>query len=83
MLQIFKFDTLPGAAQKTIMTDFYKFWDQELSDGNLPNFLYKIDNLGFSFFISNLVDWLSNTSVIENSNLWFPTDKTILTTKTF
>ena len=54
---------------------FYKFWEHEYSDGNLPHYLYKIKELSFSFFISNLMDWIGGTSVIENSNLWFPIDK--------
>jgi len=62
---------------------FYKFWEQELLANLLPNYLYKIENLSFSYFISNLVDWLSENSVIENSNLWFPTDKTTLRKQKF
>lgn len=62
---------------------FYKFWIHEFSDGNLPHYLYKIDELSFSFFISNLMDWISGTSVIENSNLWYPVDKSIEVKKRF
>ena len=62
---------------------FYKFWEQELTLELEPNYIYKIENLAFSFFISNLIDWLSENSVIENSNIWFPTDKTNLTKKKF
>lgn len=61
---------------------FYKFWKEEILL-NQPHYLYKIDNLSFSFFISNLIDWISDNSVIENSNLWFPTDKNLLTIEKF
>jgi len=54
---------------------FYKFWEHEFDEQNSPHYLYEIRQLSFSFFISNLMDWVSGTSVIENSNLWFPIDK--------
>jgi len=50
---------------------FYKFWENE----HLRNKIYKIENLSFAFFISNLIDFLSLNSVIDNENLWFPIDK--------
>lgn len=56
---------------------FYKFWKHEHIDGNPPHYLYEIQELSFSFFISNLMGWICGTSVIENSNLWFPVDKSI------
>ncbi|WP_297099704.1 DUF6602 domain-containing protein [uncultured Draconibacterium sp.] len=62
---------------------FYKFWEHEHIDGNPPHYLYKIKELSFSFFISNLMDWIGGTSVIENSNLWFPIDKSIEVRKRF
>lgn len=62
---------------------FYKYWEHEHIVGNQPHYLYEIKELSFSFFISNLMDWISGTSVIENSNLWFPIDKTIEVRKTF
>jgi hypothetical protein len=62
---------------------FYKFWGQEFIADRPPHFLYEIKELSFSFFISNLMDWISGTSVIENSNLWFPVDKSIRIKKTF
>lgn len=54
---------------------FYKFWGQE-EEGN-RNLVYRISDLSFSFFIGNLMDFLGGQSVIENSNLWFPVDKSI------
>jgi len=62
---------------------FYKFWEHQYADQRNPHFLYEISELSFSFFISNLMDWISGTSVIENSNLWFPIDKSIQVRKTF
>ena len=56
---------------------FYKFWEHEFDEGNHPHYFYEIRQLSFSFFISNLMDWVSENSVIENSNLWFPVDKSI------
>lgn len=53
----------------------YKFWEQE--EAGSQNFVYKISELSFSFFIGNLMDFLAGQSVIENSNLWFPVDKNI------
>lgn len=62
---------------------FYKFWKHEFDAGNLPHYFYEIRELSFSFFISNLMDLVSGTSVIENSNLWFPVDKSIQVRNTF
>ncbi len=60
---------------------FYKFWGQEEA-GN-QNFVYRISELSFSFFIGNLMDFLAGQSVIDNSNLWFPVDKSIEVRGTF
>ncbi|HEV7331889.1 MAG TPA: DUF6602 domain-containing protein [Flavisolibacter sp.] len=49
---------------------FYKYWPN-----NIPgqqNKLYTINNLAFSFFISNLMDFLRD---VDHSYLWFPVDK--------
>lgn len=62
---------------------FYKFWEQKYTTQENPHFLYEIKELSFSFFISNLMNWISGTSVIENSNLWFPVDKSIQIRRTF
>lgn len=56
---------------------FYKFWQHEFLVDNLPHYLYEIDELSFSFFISNLMDSISETSVTQNNHLWFPIDKSI------
>ena len=61
----------------------YKFWQNEYLKQSHPHYLYQIKELSFSFFISNLMDWISDNSVIENSNLWFPVDKSVLLKKTF
>lgn len=52
---------------------FFKYWEQKLP--NEQNWVYKISDLSFSFFISNLMDYLSKQSVVENSHLWFSVDK--------
>lgn len=62
---------------------FYKLWEYQHSEGSSPHYLYEIKALSFSFFISNLMDSISGTSVIENSNLWFPIDKSIQVKKIF
>lgn len=62
---------------------FYRFWEHEYIERRHPHYLYKINELSFSFFISNLMDWISGPSVIENSNLWFPVNKSIEVKKIF
>ena len=62
---------------------FYKYWTQEFSSGELTNYIYKIEDLSFSFFISNLMDYVGGLSVIQNSNLWYPVDKSIEVKSTF
>lgn len=54
---------------------FYKFWNQnEPNDGG---YLYEINDLAFSFFISNLIAHLKSDSVFSNNRLWFPVDKNL------
>ena len=50
---------------------FLKLW----IDDPQPHSLYKITDLSFSFFISNLIAMLSDNSVTKNNFLWFPIDK--------
>ena len=53
--------------------NFYKFWNRnEPEDGK---YLYKIEELSFSFLISNLIAHLKSDSVYSNHRLWFPVDK--------
>lgn len=59
---------------------FYKYWK---NDSNLPHEIYNLNELSFSFFISNLMDWITNTSVQNNRNLWFPIDKNLRSIKQF
>ena len=54
---------------------FYKFWKKESITENSRNYLYKMPELSFSFFISNLISYIQPDSVANNSFLWFPTDK--------
>jgi len=56
---------------------FYKFWEHEYNTGIFPHHLYELKELSFSFFISNLMDWISGTSVLENNYLWYPVDKSV------
>ncbi|GAA0875325.1 hypothetical protein GCM10009118_17340 [Wandonia haliotis] len=54
---------------------FYKFWNQnDPSDGG---YLYDIDDLSFSFLISNLIAHLKSDTVFANNRLWFPVDKNL------
>lgn len=54
---------------------FYKFWNQnDSSDGG---YLYEIDDLAFSFLISNLIAHLKSDTVFSNNRLWFPVDKNL------
>lgn len=50
---------------------FIKVWN---NDPN-PHSLYDIEDLAFSFFISNLIDVLSNKSVRRNNFIWYAADK--------
>jgi len=54
---------------------FYKFWNQ--NDQNDGGYLYDIDDLSFSFLISNLIAHLKSDSVFANNRLWFPVDKNL------
>jgi hypothetical protein len=50
---------------------FLKYWqiDNKFS-------LYKLENLSFSYFISNLIYFVTEEYIEHESNLWFPGDKT-------
>lgn len=54
---------------------FYKFWNQ--NDPDDGGYLYEIDDLSFSFLISNLIAHLKSDSVFSNNRLWFPVDKNL------
>ncbi|SIT94655.1 DUF6602 domain-containing protein [Pontibacter indicus] len=56
---------------------FYKFWQHEQLLDNPAHYIYELHDLSFSFFISNLTDFLSGTSVFDNNHLWYPVDKSI------
>lgn len=58
---------------------FIKLWN---NDEN-PHSLYRIENLSFSFFISNLTDTLANKSINKNNFIWFATDKELNLQKQF
>ena len=50
---------------------FIKYWSEYPN----PHSLYNIQDLSFSFFISNLLASLSNKSVTKNNFIWYATDK--------
>lgn len=50
---------------------FIKYWPTE----NPPHSMYNIQDLSFSFFISNLIDTLANQSVRRNNFIWYANDK--------
>lgn len=52
---------------------FMKYWPDE----DQPHAFYQLENLSYSFFISNLITMLSSDSVEGNNTVWFPTDKEI------
>jgi hypothetical protein len=58
---------------------FMKYWPEEAS----PHSLYNLDELSFSFFISNLIDMLAHKSVRKNNFIWFSTDKELNLIHTF
>lgn len=58
---------------------FLKFWPSEQN----PNSLYRIEDLSFSFFISNLVDTLASNSVKKNKFIWYASDKELNLIKKF
>lgn len=55
---------------------FYK-WFNEHPIHEPEHNVYDLEDLSYSFFIANLMHYLSNNSVAENSNLWFPVDKSL------
>jgi hypothetical protein len=58
---------------------FVKVWNNDTH----PHSLYNIHDLSFSFFISNLMDTLSNKSVEKNNFIWYATDKELNLIKQF
>lgn len=53
---------------------FYKFWYQDYhNDGG---YVYDLKELAFAFFISNLMAYLQDLPMENDSNLWFPINKT-------
>ena len=50
---------------------FIKVWNEDEN----PHSIYRIENLSYSFFISNLADTLANKSIEKNNFIWFATDK--------
>ncbi|SUX45640.1 DUF6602 domain-containing protein [Chryseobacterium indoltheticum] len=50
---------------------FIKIWNDDTN----PHSIYNIEDLSFSFFISNLIDTLANKSIQKNNFIWYATDK--------
>ncbi len=60
---------------------FYKFWYQNYhNDGG---YIYELKDLSFSFFISNLMAYLQDLPMNNDTNLWFPIDKSAKAKKLF
>ena len=60
---------------------FYKFWYQGYhNDGG---YIYELKDLSFAFFISNLMAYLQDLPMINDTNLWFPIDKSIRAKRLF
>lgn len=57
---------------------FLKYWPIEHRHS-----LYHLQDLSFSFFISNLMDILSNQSVRRNNLIWYATDKELNLNRSF
>jgi hypothetical protein len=58
---------------------FLKYWPDEEE----PHSLYELNELSYSFFISNLIDMLAHQSVRKNNFIWFATDKELNLRRTF
>lgn len=58
---------------------FLKYWP----DDENPHSLYNIEELSFSFFISNLIDILSNKSVRRNNYIWYAANKELNSNRQF
>ena len=52
---------------------FIKFWRNR--NNNSPHSIYNIQDLSFTFFISNLINTLSNQSINTNNFIWYAEDK--------
>ncbi len=52
----------------------YKYWNNN-NDGSKHK-LYKLEDLSYSFFISNLLSFLAGRTMRDNTYIWYPHDKT-------
>ena len=54
-----------------------KHWNSEFNNGNHECYSrYRLRNLSFSFFISNLMNYITDNDTIEHDNfLWFVANK--------
>jgi hypothetical protein len=51
---------------------FLKYWEHEVGPGKESMYIYNIDELSFSFFISCLLQHLSSEKVDYENSIWFP-----------
>jgi len=52
---------------------FYKHWPQN-NNGDRHK-IYELEDLSYSFFISNLIAFLAPATVKDNNHIWYPVDK--------
>lgn len=52
----------------------YKYWHSN-NDGSKHK-LYRLEDLAYSFFISNLLSYLEGRTMKDNTYIWYPHDKT-------
>jgi hypothetical protein len=60
---------------------FYKYWHSN-NDGSKHKF-YRLEDLAYSFFISNLLSYLEGRTMRDNTFIWYPHDKTFSSYLTF
>ncbi|WCL51003.1 DUF6602 domain-containing protein [Leptospira sp. GIMC2001] len=58
---------------------FIKTWINEAK----PHSIYKLDDLSFPFFISNLIDILADKSISENESIWYAANKELNRVRNF
>jgi len=59
----------------------YKYW--MINNQGTKHKLYQLEDLAYSFFISNLLNYLEDRTIADNKFLWYPDDKTFRCYKQF
>lgn len=69
---------------------FVKYWHrgnqkqlEQPEQPEQPHGIYRLEDLSFSFFISNLMAYLSEESIDDNGFMWFATDKEMMRQSSF